>query len=156
MYKNYKIRPGLLYFTNYHIHDYEGFNKMFNGWKQALREGIYRLKERRTWTRSTNETSLTKDTVKRQDSIMEDYSKTSIFERICQHCTTREQPTFTLNHHHTTTPDKQQTTREYAKNNASEFFLNQRTRINAQRLQQGKISVSRTNQTQDPPTPCSK
>ena len=45
---------------------------MFNGWKQAPREGIYRSKERRTWTGSTNETSLTKDTVKRQDSIMED------------------------------------------------------------------------------------
>ena len=51
---------------------------------------------------------------------------------------------------------QQQTTREYAKNNASEFFLNQRTRINAQRLQQGKISVPWTNQTQDPPTLCSK
>ena len=86
----------------------------------------------------------------------EQYSKTSIFGRICQHCTTREQTTFTLNHHHTTTPDKQQTTREYAKNNASELFLNQRTRINAQRLQQGKISVLRTNQTQDPLTLCSK
>ena len=77
---------------------------------------------------STNETSLTKDIVKKQDSIMEDsgekeqYSKTSIFGRICQHCTTREQATFTLNHHQTTTPDKQQTTREFTKNNASEFF----------------------------------
>ena len=118
--------------------------------------------ERRTWTRSTNKTSLTKDTVKRHDSIMEDsgekeqYSKTSIFGRICQRCTTHEQATFTLNHHHTTTPDKQQTIREYAKNNASEFFQNQRTQINAQRLQQEKISVPRTNQTQDPPTLCSK
>ena len=26
-----KYAWGLLYFTNYHIHDYEGFNKMFNG-----------------------------------------------------------------------------------------------------------------------------
>ena len=45
---------------------------MFNGRKQALREGIYRSKEQCTWTRSTNETGLTKDTVKRQDSIIED------------------------------------------------------------------------------------
>ena len=86
----------------------------------------------------------------------EQYSKTSIFGRICQHCTTREQATFTLNHHQTTTPDKQQTTREFAKNNASEFFQNQRPQINAQRLQKEKISVPRTNQTQDPPTLCSK
>ena len=86
----------------------------------------------------------------------EQYSKMSIFGRICQHCTTREQATFTLNHHQTTTPDKQQTTREFTKNNASEFFQNQRTQINAQRLQKEKISVPRTNQTQDPPTLCSK
>jgi len=45
---------------------------MFNGRKQALREGIYRSKEWCTWTRSTNEIGLTKDTVKRQDSIIED------------------------------------------------------------------------------------
>ena len=56
--------------------------------KTALREGIYRSKERRTWTRSTNEISLTNDIVKRQDSIMDDsgereqYSKTGIFGRI--------------------------------------------------------------------------
>ena len=87
---------------------------------KELWDSIYRPKEQRTWTRSTNEISLTKDTVKRQDSIMEDsgekeqYSKTSIFRRIYQRCTTREQATFTLNHHHTTTPNKQQTTREYA------------------------------------------
>ena len=33
------------------------------------------------------------------------YSKTSIFGRIYQHSTTREQKAFTLNHHHTTTSD---------------------------------------------------
>ena len=61
--------------------------------------------------RSTNETSLTKDTVKRQNSMKKDsgmkerYSRTSIFGRIYQHYTTREQTTFTLNHHHTTTSD---------------------------------------------------
>ena len=70
---------GLLYLTNYHIHDYEVFNKMFNGWKHAPREGIYRSKEQCTWTRSTDETNLSKDTVKRQDSIMED-SKGTILE----------------------------------------------------------------------------
>ena len=79
--------------------------------KQALWDSIYRSKERRTWTRSTNEISLTKDTVKRQDTIMDDlgerkqYSKTGIFGRIYQHSTTREQKAFTLNHHHTTTSD---------------------------------------------------
>ena len=35
----------------------------------------------------------------------EQYSKMSIFERIYQHSTTREQKAFTLNHHHTTTSD---------------------------------------------------
>ena len=35
----------------------------------------------------------------------EQYSKTSIFGRIYQHSTTREQKAFTLNHHHTTTSD---------------------------------------------------
>ena len=78
---------------------------------KALRDSIYRPKERRTWTRSTNEISLTKDIVKRQDSIMEDsgereqYSKTSIFRRIYQRSTTHEQKAFKLNHHHTTTSD---------------------------------------------------
>ena len=49
--------------------------------------------------------------MKRQDSIIEDsdereqYSKTSIFGRIYQHSTTREQKAFTLNHHHITTSD---------------------------------------------------
>ena len=74
-------------------------------------EGIYRPKKRCTWTRSTNGTNLTKDTVKRQNSMKDDsgvkeqYSRTSIFERIYQHCTTREQTTFTINHHHTTISD---------------------------------------------------
>ena len=74
-------------------------------------EGIYRPKKRCTWTRSTNGTNLTKDTVKRQNSMKEDsgvkeqYLRTSIFERIYQHYTTREQTTFTLNHHHTTISD---------------------------------------------------
>ena len=76
MYKNYKIRLGLLYFTNYHIHGYRDFrphNKM-------LDEG----------------TNPTKDTVKRQNSmkensdVKEQYSTTSIFGRIYQHCTTHE------------------------------------------------------------------
>ena len=35
----------------------------------------------------------------------EQYSKTSIFGRIYQHSTTREQKAFTLNHHYTTTSD---------------------------------------------------
>ena len=89
---------------------------MLNESKTALREGIYRSKERCTWTRSTNKTSLIKDTVKRHGSIMEDlgerkhYSKTNIFGRIYQHGTTHEQKAFTLNHHHTTTSDKQHTT----------------------------------------------
>ena len=44
-----------------------------------------------------NRTNLTKDIVKRQNSMKEDsdmkeqYSRTSIFGRIYQHCTTREQ-----------------------------------------------------------------
>ena len=60
-----KYARGLLYFTNYHVHDHEGFNGISNRWKQALRDSIYRPKERRTWTRSTNEISLTKGTVKK-------------------------------------------------------------------------------------------
>ena len=68
--------------------------------KIAHKEGIYRSKERCTWTRSTNETSLTKDKVKRQNSMKKDsgvkeqYSTTSIFRRIYQHSTTREQKAF--------------------------------------------------------------
>ena len=79
---------------------------------KELWDSIYRPKERRTWTRSTNEISLTKDIVKRQNSIMkgnsgvkEQYSTTRIFVRIYQHSTTHEQKAFTLNHHHTTTSD---------------------------------------------------
>ena len=37
--------------------------------------------------------------------VKEQYSTTSIFGRIYQHCTTRDQKAFTLNHHHTTTPN---------------------------------------------------
>ena len=79
--------------------------------KTSTPRGIYRSKERRTWTRSTNEIRLTKDTVKRQDSIMDDsgkreqYSKMGIFGRIYQYSTTHEQKAFTLNYHHTTTSD---------------------------------------------------
>ena len=68
---------------------------------KELWDSIYRPKEQRTWTRSTNEISLTKDTVKRQDTIMDDsgerkqYSKTGIFGRIYQHSTTREQKGYT-------------------------------------------------------------
>ena len=107
-----KYARGLLYFTNYHIHGYGDFrprNKMLNESKQAHQEGIYRPKKWCTCTRSTNGTKLTKDTVKRQKSMKEDsgmkeqYSRMSIFERIYQHCTTREQTVFTLNHHYTTT-----------------------------------------------------
>ena len=94
---------------------------MANGCKQALQDSIYRPKDRRTWTKSTNEINPTKDTVKRQDSIMDDsgekkqYSKTGIFGRIYQHSTTREQKAFTLNHHHTTTSDNSKTIKEYGK-----------------------------------------
>jgi len=62
---------------------------MFNGRKQALREGIYRSKERCTWTRSTNETGLTKDTVKRQDSIIEDSGTVLEDEHIPKNMPTR-------------------------------------------------------------------
>ena len=41
--------------------------------------------------------------MKEDSGVKEQYSRISIFERIYQHCTTREQTTFTLNHHHTTT-----------------------------------------------------
>ena len=41
--------------------------------------------------------------MKKDSGMKEQYSRTSIFERIYQHCITREQIAFTLNHHHTTT-----------------------------------------------------
>ena len=41
--------------------------------------------------------------MKEDSGMKEQYSRTSIFERIYQHCITREQIAFTLNHHHTTT-----------------------------------------------------
>ena len=43
--------------------------------------------------------------MKEDSSMKEQYPRTSIFERIYQHCTTHEQIAFTLNHHHTTTSD---------------------------------------------------
>ena len=113
-----KYARGLLYFTNDHVHNREGFNRMSNGWKQALRDSIYRSKERHTWTRSTNEISLTKDKVKRQDSIIDDsgerkqYSKTGIFGRIYQHSTTREQKAQPPPYNYIW---QQQTIKEYAK-----------------------------------------
>ena len=84
-----------------------------NAWciKTAQKEDIYRPKKRCTWIGSTSGTNLTKDTVRRHNSmkensgVKEQYSATSIFGRIYQHCTIREQKAFTLNHHHTTTPD---------------------------------------------------
>ena len=104
----------LLYFTNYHIHDYGDFrprNKNARWIKTAQEENIYRPKKRCTWTRSTSGTNLTKDTMKRHNSMKEEsgvkqqYSRTSIFGRIYQYCTTREQTSFTINNHHTTTSD---------------------------------------------------
>ena len=41
----------------------------------------------------------------RRLGVKEQYSRTSIFERIYQHCTTHEQTTFTINNHHKTTSD---------------------------------------------------
>ena len=43
--------------------------------------------------------------MKEDSGVKEQYSTTSIFGRIYQHSTTRDQKAFTLNHHHTTTPD---------------------------------------------------
>ena len=41
--------------------------------------------------------------MKEDSGVKEQYSTTSIFGRIYQHSTTREQKAFTLNHHHITT-----------------------------------------------------
>ena len=43
--------------------------------------------------------------MKKDSGVKEQYSRISIFKRIYQHCTTREQIAFTLNHHHMTTSD---------------------------------------------------
>ena len=43
--------------------------------------------------------------MKKDSGMKEQYSRISIFERIYQDSTTREQTAFTLNHHHTTTSD---------------------------------------------------
>ena len=43
--------------------------------------------------------------MKKDSGMKEQYTRTSIFEKIYQHYTTHEQITFTLNHHHTTTSD---------------------------------------------------
>ena len=81
----------MLYFTHYHIHNYRRLqNRQQKArWiKAALRKGIYRQKKRCTWTRSTNRRNLTKDTMKRQNSMKEDsgvkerHSRTSISKRI--------------------------------------------------------------------------
>ena len=44
--------------------------------------------------------------MKEDSGMKEQYSRTSIFERIYQHYTTPEQTAFILNHHHTTISDK--------------------------------------------------
>jgi hypothetical protein len=41
--------------------------------------------------------------MKEDSGVKEQYSRTSIFGRIYQYYTTREQTTFTINHYHTTT-----------------------------------------------------
>ena len=114
MYKNYKIRPGaaLLHKLSYSwLRGFQTTQQSARWIKTAHKEDIYRPKKRCTWTGSTSGTNLTKDTVKRQNSmkensgVKEQYSITSIFGRIYQHCTTCEQKAFTLNHHLTTTPD---------------------------------------------------
>ena len=159
MHKNYKIRPGaaLLHKLSYSwLWGFQTTQQSARWIKAAHKEDIYRPKKRCTWTRSTSGTNLTKDTVKRQNSmkensgVKEQYSTTSIFGRIYQHCTTREQKAFTLNHHHTTTPNnnrlyiwKQQTLhltiadyQRICQDSVSEFFLK-----NARGLQQRKFSV---------------
>jgi len=148
-----KYAQVLLYFTNYHIHDYGDFRTMqqdFRWIKTAHQEDIYRPKKRCTWTGSTNRTNLTKDTVKRHKSIKEDtsmkeqYSRTSIFGRIYQHRTTHERATFTLNHHHTTTSDSSRLPENMTRSYIRVLFY-KRTRIYDQGLQgtypQKKFSV---------------
>ena len=113
MHRNYKIRPGaaLLHKLSYSwLRRLQTTQQNAQWIKIAHKTDIYRPKKWCTWTGSTSGTSLTKDTVKRQNSmkensgVKEQYS-TSIFERIYRHYTTHEQKAFTLNHHHTTTPD---------------------------------------------------
>ena len=60
--------------------------------------------------------------MKEDSGVKELYSRTSIFERIYQQCTTREHTAFTLNYYHTTTSDRQQTTRENAKTLHPSYF----------------------------------
>ena len=43
--------------------------------------------------------------MKEDSGVKEQYSRTSIFGRIYQHCTTHGPTAFTLNHHYTTTSD---------------------------------------------------
>ena len=86
----------------------------------------------------------------------EQYSKTSIFGRIYQHYTTREQTAFTLNHHHTTTFDNSR----LPENMSKPCF-----RVLPEQKQPGYmlggckrrgIRFYQTTQIQDPPTFCSK
>ena len=43
--------------------------------------------------------------MKEDSGVKEQYSRTSIFGRIYQHCATHKQIAFTTNHHHITTSD---------------------------------------------------
>ena len=91
MYKNCKIRSGaaLLHKLSYSwLQRLQNRQRKARWIKTALRKGIYRQKKRCTWTRSTNRRNLTKDTMKRQNSMKEDssvkeqHSRTSISKRI--------------------------------------------------------------------------
>ena len=89
----------------------EPCNKTFDESKQHTRKIFIDQRSGAHGPGAPMETYITKGIVKRQNSMKEDsgvkeqYSRTSIFERICQHCTTHEQTAFTLNHYHTTTSD---------------------------------------------------
>jgi hypothetical protein len=68
---------GLLYFTNYHTHDYENFklyNKTLDESKQHTR-GVFIDQRVVPYTGSTNRTSLTKVSVKRQKSIRRGHAR---------------------------------------------------------------------------------
>jgi hypothetical protein len=100
---------GLFYFTNYHISDYGDFrlyNKTLDELNQHTRrvfigQRVVHIDQEHQWNKPDKGLSEKTESNKKRTRVKEQYSRTSIFERIYQHCTPRDYREFnsTANHH---------------------------------------------------------
>jgi hypothetical protein len=113
----------LLYFINYHIHEYKTsrFTPRLYRFAAARQEGIHRPRsgvhgpspptnQTKKGFKEVTESSKGKTTT-HEDTVLEE----GISRRKCQHCTIRDWTTFILNHHLPPTPNKKQAIWEYDK-----------------------------------------